>query len=77
MEINLLSFGQIAEITGAAALRLEAPETTDELLLVLRERFPALNGIQFLLAVDQEVASENIRLHEGATVALLPPFSGG
>lgn len=77
MEINILVFGQIADITGRTAFKISGVEDTDELNKKLAELFPAVMDIKYSIAVNRHVVQTNIVLKQDDTVALLPPFSGG
>ncbi len=77
MNINLLFFGRLVEITGTDKLNISNVETTDELKLRLGELYPALNEITCSVAVNKNIVQTNVSLQDGDTVALLPPFSGG
>ena len=77
MEINLLAFGQIADITGKLQWKMPDVNNTDDLKQKLAARFPALRAMKYSLAVNKKVISGNVALDHDDTVALLPPFSGG
>ena len=77
MEINILAFGQIAEITGRPAWTMTGINSTDELQDILSQTYPALKTLSYKLAVDKKMVQENTPLSHNATVALLPAFSGG
>jgi len=74
--ITLLAFGQLAELFGDTKLTIHASDTAG-LQESLIQRFPELKNKKYLLAVNKQVVSANVQLQEGATVAMLPPFSGG
>lgn len=77
MHINILSFGQVATITGnSVELNLQVADT-NELQQALQHKFPQLAGVKYAMAVDRKMVHENVALANGSTVALLPPFSGG
>ena len=77
MEINLLSFGQIADITGKSAWKMVGVKDTNELIKNLEEQFPALSTVRYSIAVNKKLIQENTVFNEKDTIALLPPFSGG
>lgn len=77
MEIRILTFGQIAVITGCEMLVWKDVPDTDSLQQQLNKQFPALQQTKYMLAVDKQVISGNTILEDKTTVALLPPFSGG
>lgn len=76
-EINIMVFGQLAELTGSTSVKVNLPEDTDSLKKLLLEQFPALVNYNFIIAVDKRTITENNNLYQGATIAILPPFSGG
>mgnify|MGYP003513190733 FL=1 len=77
MEINLLAFGQIAEITGKSSWKMAGIKDTNTLIEKLEEQFPALVKTNYSIAVNKKVIQENTTINENDTIALLPPFSGG
>jgi len=77
MEINLLSFGQVADITGKDTLKIPDVKNTNELNRFLTKAWPKLQSIKYSIAVNKKIIQENTQLHDQDTVAILPPFSGG
>ncbi|MCZ2458763.1 MAG: MoaD/ThiS family protein [Chitinophagales bacterium] len=77
MKINVLAFGQIADITGKSELEIFQVNSTGELTQVLEKTYPQLKSGNFLIAVNKKIIQKNTELHNEDTVALLPPFSGG
>lgn len=77
MEINLLAFGQITEITGKSAWKMAGIKDTNILIKNLEEQFPAFVKMKYSIAVNKKVIQENTAINENDTIALLPPFSGG
>lgn len=75
MEIKVISFGQIAEITGKEFV-MEAIDI-DSLKLLLIQNFPELSDRKFAFAVNKKLVQENIILNQNDVVALMPPYSGG
>ncbi|MNK65654.1 Molybdopterin synthase sulfur carrier subunit [compost metagenome] len=75
MEIKIISFGQIAEITGKEFM-LEATDL-DSLKLYLIKKFPELSDKKFAFAVNKKLVQENTSLNQNDVVALMPPYSGG
>ena len=77
MEINLLSFGQVTDITGKEALKVADVKNTDDLNRYLAKAWPQLQSINYSIAVNKKIIRDNTELQQDDTVALLPPFSGG
>jgi len=75
MEIKIISFGQIAEITGKEFVT-EAADL-DSLKLHLIQKFPELSDKKFAVAVNKKLMQENVSLNQNDIVALMPPYSGG
>jgi sulfur-carrier protein len=76
-KINVLAFGAVADIVGKSSFVLPAPSSTDELKEQLETDFPALKSISYAVAVNKKMITASTALEPNATVALLPPFSGG
>ena len=75
--LELLCFGQLAEILQSGRLTLEGMPDTDTLKNHLLEQYPALAAVRFTIAVNRSVVHGNTKLVPGDVVALMPPFSGG
>lgn len=77
MTIEVLTFGQIRDITGNSILHFRDIPDTDTLRSRLGDAYPAINTVPFSIAVNKQMIQKNTLLADRATVALLPPFSGG
>ena len=76
-EINIMLFGQLAQLAGKDRIVLSGINDTLQLKEEINELFPALENIEYAIAVGKKIMHENALIAEGDTVALLPPFSGG
>ena len=76
-DIHIMVFGQLAEITGTANLRLPFVADSDLLKAALLAQFPAMGKVNFIIAVDKKPATKNVTISSESVIALLPPFSGG
>lgn len=81
MQIHVLFFGQLREITGVAQEEAELSEgaRVDDLFERYGRRFPKLEEFRASIAtsVNQEYADWRTKLASGDEVAFLPPVSGG
>ncbi len=77
MEINVLFFGVIAEITGMPRKVYFGIRSFDDLKHRLEDDFPEIVHYNFRYAVNSEIVSNNCDLKTGDEVACLPPFAGG
>lgn len=76
MPLQIQLYGQLSDIAGKS-LTLDTLRDTDALKELLHREFPALQGIDYQIAVNKQLIHHNTALTEGSIVALLPPFSGG
>ena len=70
-------FGQLIDIVKSNTLGIDDVADTNGLLTKLNERYPALAGAKYVIAVNKRAINSNTTLDDGSIVALLPPFSGG
>ena len=77
MQVNVIIFGQLTDITGSGSLTMNDVADTDQLIRRLHTQFPLLAEFPYLIAVEKEVITSNTGLKNNFTVALLPPYAGG
>lgn len=77
MGIEVLFFGQLADITKCSTLDLEYIGTTDKLKEIVFRRFPELSSVKFAMALNNEIVIENTTIKDQSKVAFMSPFSGG
>jgi molybdopterin converting factor small subunit len=80
MQVQLMSYGALSDITGSEVFELEIPQqalTLAELKLLLLARYPALEGKTFRMAVNERFVGDDFEVLSGVKIALMPPFSGG
>ena len=77
MEIKVLLFGMLSEITGATELKLKDIENIRMLQSYLWKNYPEMKDMDYRFAVNKEIIDGKYELKNGDEVALLPPFAGG
>ena len=80
MKVNVLAFGIAKDIFGGYLVNVDLPEksTTMHLKRSLEERYPRLKHLRsYMIAVNNEYASEDGLLTEHDEIAIIPPVSGG
>ncbi|MGH9600898.1 MAG: molybdenum cofactor biosynthesis protein MoaE [Terriglobales bacterium] len=81
MQVRVLFFGQLKDLTGRASDSLTLPEgsTLADLLAHYECGFPRLKALlpAIALSINQEYAPPGSALRDQDEVALLPPVSGG
>ncbi len=80
MKVNVLAFGIAKDIFGSSSVSVELPEygTTGKLKQLLEESYPRLKKLaSYMVAVNNEYASDESVLAANNEVAIIPPVSGG
>ncbi len=77
MQVEVMLFGQLTDITGQEKIIISNVSDTNELVRALEEQCPAMTGIKYVIAADKKVINANTVINEKTALALLPPFSGG
>lgn len=77
MDVNIEYFGMLSEITRCSEETISLSENrVSDLLALLFRKYPALEQVDFQLAQNGEIRSEETFISH-RNLALLPPFSGG
>ncbi|MGD9558311.1 MAG: MoaD/ThiS family protein [Mangrovibacterium sp.] len=75
--LRIKMFGVVAEKTGTGNMTISFVDQTDHLRALLLEKYPQLEGVEFVFAVNRQIVHQNTWLGQNDEIALLPPFSGG
>ena len=77
MEIKVLFFGVLTEVTGCNVKHYSNVRTIDDLRLRIQDDFPEIVHYNYLISINQEINNAGSELINGDEVAFLPPFAGG
>ena len=79
MNVNVLAFGIAKDIFGKSSISVEIDgETTGGLKQTLEYQYPRLKQLaSYMVAVNNEYASDDAILNERDEIAIIPPVSGG
>jgi molybdopterin synthase sulfur carrier subunit len=77
MEISVLFFGVLAEVTGTHRKHYRDIRTFGDLKHRIEDDFPEVVHYSFRIAVNSKIVNQEPLLIEGDEVAYLPPFAGG
>jgi MoaD family protein len=81
IKVTVRFFAAPREALDESEIELEIPErtTVEELLDLLKEKYPVLQSyVRFLsVAVNRAYVGMGTELHDGDVVACLPPVGGG
>ena len=75
MEVQV--YGRLTDIMGNAGFDPQGVENTDQLRQKLLLLYPGISGIDYAIAVNNQIVRGNHPLQKEDSVSLLPPFSGG
>jgi sulfur-carrier protein len=77
MEINVLFFGVLAEVTGTHRKHYRGISSYGDLTHRIEDDFPEIVHYNFRIAVNNKIVNDDPLLREGDELAYLPPFAGG
>jgi len=81
VQIHVLLFASLREAAGVAEMQLalEPGVPAGAILAELERQMPERRELirRCALSVNEEYAAPDLSLHEGDTVAVIPPVSGG
>ena len=75
--LEILYFAQIKEKIGKSREEIAYSATVEQVLTVLKEQYPILHELKYMVAVNEEYALPTTILNDGDVLALIPPVSGG
>lgn len=77
MKVKVLIFGLLKDVTHSPVCELNDVSDTDQVIAEMNKRYPGLEKMKYLVAVEKEIIQGNTPLKDSYTIALLPPYSGG
>ncbi|MGD0343017.1 MAG: MoaD/ThiS family protein [Bacteroidales bacterium] len=77
MEIQVLFFGVLAEVTMTTFKHYRGITSFGDLNLRIRDDFPEIVHYNYRIVVNNEIVNEDPILKDGDEVEYMPPFTGG
>jgi len=77
MEIKVMFFGVLAEVTGTGFRHYNGITSFGDLRMRINDEFPVLFHYNYRIALNNEFCNEDPVLKDGDEIACIPPFSGG
>lgn len=77
MQVKVLFFGVLTEVTGTNIKNYRDVKSVGDLKIRIQDDFPEVVHYNFRVSVNNEIIENDPKLNDGDEVALLPPFAGG
>jgi molybdopterin synthase sulfur carrier subunit len=77
MNIEILFFGQLTDITDCTSIVIENPGSIGQLKSTMLQKFPELMHKKFTIALNNKIVQDEEIILDNSKIALMPPFSGG
>lgn len=77
MEISVLFFGVLAEVTGTNQKHYRGINSFAGLKHRIEDDFPEIVHYNFRIAINNKIVNEDLLLSQGDEIAYMPPFAGG
>ena len=77
MEIKVLFFGVLAEVTNTGFKHYRDIKSYNDLKLRIQDEFPEIVHYNYRIALNSELINEDPELKNEDEIAFLPPFAGG
>ena len=77
MEVKVLFFGVLTEVTGTSCKHYFDVSTMKDLSLRITDDFPEIMHYNYRIALNNVIIVGEPSLQPGDEVAFLPPFAGG
>lgn len=77
MEIKVLFFGVLAEVTQTMFRHYRDVISYNDLINRIQDEFPEMVHYNYRVAVNSEIINEDPELKNMDEVAFMPPFAGG
>jgi sulfur-carrier protein len=77
MEIKVLFFGVLAEVSGTSIKHYSDVRSLNDLKIMIQDDFPEMVHYNYRISVNGQISNNDSSLEPGDEVALMPPFAGG
>ncbi len=77
MQVKVLFFGVLAEVTGINHSYYREVKSLGDLNLRILDDYPEIMHYKFRISLNNMIIENDPVLKDGDEVALLPPFAGG
>jgi molybdopterin synthase sulfur carrier subunit len=77
MEVKVLFFGVLAEVTGTSLRFYNGVKSVGDLRLRIQDDYPEIVHYNFRISLNNELINDEPLLKNGDELAFMPPFAGG
>lgn len=77
MQVKVLFFGVLSEVTGTNWKHYREVSSISDLKFRIQDEFPEVVNYNFRISLNNEIIDNDTILKDGDEVALMPPFAGG
>lgn len=77
MEVKVLFFGVLSEVSGTVIKHYQGVKSVSDLKRRIQDDFPEITHYNFRISVNSMITDEDLSLKTGDEIAFLPPFAGG
>jgi molybdopterin synthase sulfur carrier subunit len=77
MQVKVLFFGVLSEVTGTDLRHIRDVKSINDLKLKLLDEYPEIEHYNYRISLNNEILNSDSNLNEGDEIAFLPPFAGG
>jgi molybdopterin converting factor small subunit len=77
MEVKVLFFGVLSEVSGMAIKHYQDVKSVSDLKSRIQDDFPEIAHYNFRISVNSMITDDDLLLKSADEIALLPPFAGG
>lgn len=77
MEVKVLFFGVLAEVSGTSIKHYHDVKSINDLRQRLQDDFPEIVHYNFRISLNSLITDDDLPLKSGDEIALMPPFAGG
>lgn len=77
MEVKVLFFGVLSEITGTNLKIYREVKSIGDLKHRIQDDFPEMVHYNYRISLNNEIINNDPNLNNGDEIAFMPPFAGG
>jgi molybdopterin converting factor small subunit len=77
MEVKVLFFGVLVEVSGTYFKHYRDVKSINDLKLRIQDDFPEIVHYNFRISLNSLITDDDLSLKSGDEIALMPPFAGG